>query len=176
MSKATVVRTNQELPNLEAASKLLFGALDGMSDGCRKVWRKIWRRIINLEPGEIVNVEMVIPRNPRFHRKFFALLQVGFEAWEPGRKHKSHKGQPITKNFEQFREDITILAGYYEQTFDLAGRMRLRAKSISFSSMDDAEFEVVYSAVADTLLEKVLTTYAGRDDLDEVVDKVIGFL
>ncbi len=121
-------------------------------------------------------LEVVQPRNPKFHRKFFALLNLGFEAWEPGRKHKTHKGIPVSKNFEQFREDITILAGFYEQTFDLHGRLKLKAKSISFAKMEEPEFEQLYSAVADVLLEHVLTKYAGREELDSVVNQLMGFL
>jgi hypothetical protein len=69
-----------------------------------------------------------------------------------------------------------IQAGFYEQTFNLDGEMRLEAQSISFASMDDVQFEQVYSAVATVILEKVLTNYAGRDELDEVMNKVVGFL
>lgn len=123
----------------------------------------------------MLRIEMVIPRNAKFHRKYFALLNVGFDAWEPPRQRKTYKGIPVQKNFEQFREDITIAAGFYERTFDLKGRMKLKAKSIAFAKMDDAEFEKVYSAVADVLLEQVLTTYAGRDELDEIVEKVMRF-
>ena len=42
--------------------------------------------------------------------------------------------------------------------------------------MDDLEFERVYSAVADVLLAGVLVRYAGRDELDSVVDKLLGFV
>ncbi len=54
--------------------------------------------------------------------------------------------------------------------------MKLKAKSIRFSKMDDAEFEQVYSAVADVLLTHVLTRYANRADLDRVVEQVMRFV
>lgn len=177
MTKITILRTNEPMPaSLDSARVLLFGALDGFGEASKKAWRKLWRRIINLEPGEIVNVEAAIPRNPKFHRRFFALLNIGFDAWEPPRKHKTHKGRIVQKNFDQFREDILILAGFYEQTFDLLGRMKIRAKSISFANMDEAEFEAVYSAVVDVLLREALRTYSGREQVDEVVDRIMGFL
>jgi len=88
---------------------------------------------------------------------------------------KSYKGRVMEKNREQFREDILILAGFYEQTFDLKGRMRLRAKSISFAKMDDSEFERVYQSVVTVLLREVLTTYKDRAELDAVVERVLGF-
>jgi hypothetical protein len=178
MTTITVIRTERELPRgvaLDGARQLLFGALDGFGKDGQRAWRRIWKRLINMEPGELAKVEMSIPRNGKFHRKFFALLNVGFEHWQSGRKHKTYKGRPVEKNFETFREDITVMAGFYEQHFDVRGNMVLKAKSISFAKMDDIEFERLYSAVADVLLAHVLTSYAGRDELDEVVEKVMRF-
>lgn len=179
MSKITIMRTGMALPDgkaLDGARDLLFKALDGFNRDDKKAWRRFWKRFFGLEAGEMAVVEMVFPRNPKFHRKFFALLNVGFDAWEPPRKRRTYKGMPVQKNFEQFREDVTIAAGFYDQTFDLSGRLRLKAKSIRFSGMDDAEFERVYSAVADVLLAGVLVRYAGREELDSVVDQIMGFV
>ena len=176
MSKITICRTNMAFPeNMEAASYLLFKVFDGFSKPDRKAWRRFWSKMKEMEPGEIAQIDMLIPRDKIKHRKFFALLNVGFDAWEPGRKHKTYKGREVAKDFERFREDVTILAGFYEQTFDLRGKMSLKAKSISFANMDDIEFERLYSAVARVLLEKVLTTYAGREELDEIVEKIMRF-
>ena len=160
----------------EALYQYLFSVLGGVSEQDNKAWRKFWKRINNLEVGEIVDFEAIFPRNGKFHRKFFGLLNFAFSAWEPDRVNKSYKGQPVTKNFTRFRKDVLVQAGFYDQTFDLDGNMKLEAQSISFASMDDIEFEQVYSAVADVILQKVLITYAGRDELDDVMNKVIGFL
>lgn len=176
MGRFTITRTNLALPDekgMAGASQFLFKAIDGYGKDDRASWRRFWKRIINLNPGDLVEVDMVIPRNQRFHRKFFALLEIGFDAWEPTLEHD---GNPVEKNFEQFREDVTILAGHYVQTWTLDGEMRLRAKSISFASMDDEEFERVYSSVADVLLSRVLSRYEGRSELDRVVDQILGML
>ena len=117
--------------------------------------------------GGIIRGTFVAPRNPIFHRKFFAMLNVGFEAWEmpvPGAE----------KNFAQFREDVTILAGHYTQNVRLNGEVRTVAKSIKFASMDEITFEQLYSSVANVLLTRVLTNYT-RDDLDSVVDSILRF-
>ena len=53
--------------------------------------------------------------------------------------------------------------------------MRIRAKSISFANMDDAEFEQVYQATVTVLLREVLTTYKDRAELDAVVERIVGF-
>lgn len=179
MANIVLVRTGQELPDkqaLEGVRTFLFQCFDGLSAADKKAWRRFWAKLVSMEPGELSRLECVIPRNARFHFKFFALLNVGFDAWEPGRKRKTYKGFPVQKDFEQFREDVTIAAGHFTQTFGLNGKFKLKAKSISFASMDDAEFERVYSSVANVLLAGVLFRYAGRDELDQVVDKIIGFL
>ena len=177
MSRVCLVRTGAEMPSaLDNVRNFLFGVFDGFRHDDKKGWRKIWKRLMGLEPGELAMIEFVIPRNSRFHRKFFAMLNFAFDAWEPKRMRKTYKGREVAKNFERFRKDVLILAGFYDQTFDLRGNMKLEAQSISFSSMDDAEFERVYSAVADVILEHVLDDYSGREEFDRVVEQMMGFL
>lgn len=148
----------------------------GLTPSDDEQWLKFLRKLLDLELGELMKLNFTIPRNPRFHRKFFAMLDVGFDAWNPevGRVRRFWKGQAIAKNLDQFRHDVIILAGFYDASYALDGTLRLTAKSMSFAKMDDLQFEKLYSAVADVLLEKVLTKYT-RDDLDEVVEKILGF-
>lgn len=179
MTTINLMKTDMSPPTAQDRDVLrqfLTGYIDGMSQDDKRSWRRFLKRLMSMEPGELARIEAVVPRNSKFHRKFFALLNLGFEAWEPPRQRKRYKGHPVQKNFEQFREDITIAAGFYEQTFDLKGRMKLKAKSISFANMDDAEFEKVYSAVADVLLNGVLVRYCGRTELDVVVNQIMGFV
>jgi hypothetical protein len=110
-------------------------------------------------------------RNPRFHRKFFALLTVGFEAYDPVAEYK---GVVIEKCFDAFRDDVIIMAGFYTGTMRPDGVMRLRPKSIAFAKMDEDEFAKLYSAVANVLLQRILTRYT-RADLDAVVSRIVGF-
>jgi len=127
---------------------------------------------LKFKVGNEVRADIVQPRNVGFHRKFFAMLKVGFDAWEP--PEKEFRGLPVQKSFDRFRKDCTIAAGFYEPVANLKGEVRAEAKSISFASMDEAEFEKVYSAVANVLLQRVLTNYT-RADLDRVVDEIIRF-
>lgn len=123
--------------------------------------------------GQGVRAEVKKARNLAFHRKFFAMLNVGFDAWEP--PQPAHRGLPVAKNFERFRKDVLIAAGFYEPVVNLRGDVRAEPKSISFGSMDDDEFAQVYSKVADVLLQKVLRTYT-REDLDRVVNELMEFV
>ena len=179
MSKLTIARTDTQMPTgpaLDNVRLFLFGILDGFGEADKKRWRRFWKMVIGAEPGEMFTVETVFPRNPKFHRKMFALLSVGFESWEPDRKRFNYNGRPIEKNFERFREQVLIMAGHYDQVFSLRGdKMELVAKSISYAALDDAEFETLYSAVIDVLLREVCTRYAGRAELEALAEKFMGF-
>jgi len=145
-------------------TKLPGGALCAMDEGQADML-KHW------PTDTVVRCKLSRVRSPRFHRKFFALVTVGFQAFEPVAEYKGHA---IEKNFDAFRDDVTIMAGYFIATMRLDGTARLRPKSISFASMDQDEFESLYNAVANVLLQKVLTRYT-RADLDAVVNRIVGF-
>ena len=128
--------------------------------------------IAKLKLGQGVTVTIKRARNPGHHRKLFALLNLAYDAWEPG--EKLYKGQLVAKNFEQFRSDVIILSGYYTQSVRLDGSIRTSAKSISFANMNQDEFDSLYQSVVTVVLERVLTRYT-REDLDRVVEQVLGF-
>jgi hypothetical protein len=156
--------------------KLPDGKLEGLSESDKLAYKRFKSRLNNLEAGELCSIDAKLPRNGKYHRRFFAMLNIGYEAWEPARKNKQYKGKAVQKNFDRFRSDVLILAGYYEQTFSLDGKLKLEAKSISFANMDQPQFEEVYNACLDVLLQDVLSTYAGREEVNDVVDKMMRFV
>lgn len=155
--------------------KLPDGSLRGMSEADQVAYKNFKTRLNSLEVGELCAIEAKLPRNGKFHRKFFAMLNLGYDAWEPQRKHKSYKGREVQKNFERFRSDVLIAAGFYTQTFGLDGKLQLEAQSISFANMEQPEFEFVYNRCLDVLLQDVLSTYAGREEVNGVVEKILRF-
>jgi hypothetical protein len=58
---------------------------------------------------------------------------------------------------------------------NLKGETRLTAKSISFANMDEDEFSDLYNAACNVILQRILTNYT-RDDLDAVIDRLMGFI
>lgn len=128
--------------------------------------------IAKMKLGQGVKVMMTRHNNVAFHRKMFALANLAYEAWEPA--EKTHKGMPIAKNFDQFREDITILAGFYHTRVRLDGSVRFIAKSWSFASMPDEEKDRLFNEIVNVILTRILTNYT-RDDLDNVVEQVLRF-
>lgn len=129
-----------------------------------------------IKVGHIVECKIIRKRNPEFHRRFFALLQVGFDVWSESAPRVEHHGQQVLPNFERFREEVTVLAGYYEPVFNLKGELRLQPRSISFAHMDQDDFEGLFSQVINVLLRNVLS--AGRwteESLREHVERVLAF-
>ncbi len=82
--------------------------------------------------------------------------------------------KPPEKNFDRFRKDIAILAGFYEASYRVNGEVRFEAKSIAFSNMSDDEFEILYTKTIDVIVKHVLTDYTG-DELRSVVEQVEAF-
>ena len=104
--------------------------------------------------NEQMQVDVTMPRNIDFHRKAFALANKAFAHWcADGTKdqYKTHKTQ-----FESFREQLTVLAGYYDEVYAIDGSVRLIAKSLSFGSMDQEQFEHFYSALWQAIANNVV--------------------
>ena len=129
-------------------------------------------KIASIKNGKFIEADIKQKRNILFHRKFFAMLNIGFEAFEPDQK--DYKGQIAVKNFDRFRKDAIILAGFYDATYDIQGNLKLEAHSISFGKMSEDEFNRVYNACCNVLLQKVLHNYT-REDLDSVVEQLTRF-
>lgn len=149
--------------------KTTSGHLAPLTDGDRE-------EVAKLKTGHVIEVKITRKRNPMFHRKFFALLGVAFDYWQEAPVTVEYHGQRVRPNFERFRKDITILAGYYDPTYNINGELRLEARSISFSSMEEPDFEKLYSSVLDVVLERILAK-AGFDEktLRAHVERVLQF-
>ena len=94
------------------------------------------------------------PRNYQFHKKYFALLKLGFE------------NQERYKNKDHYRYVMQMKAGFYDLVTTDKGVLPL-PKSISFGSMENHEFNDLY--------EKVLTEVSndlglGTDELSQEVE------
>lgn len=130
----------------------------------------------SIKAGAGMVVEVKKARNIRFHRKFFSLLQLAFDVWEP-HGERTWNGMAVRKDFERFREDITILAGHYDVSYGLDGNVKLAAKSISFGNCDDLEFERVYNGVLDVVWEKILkeANFRSKEEVESVVCQLMEY-
>ena len=110
-----------------------------------------------LKQGQPVVIDVRLPRNVRFLRKWFALVNLGYDFWSEGNEGRPvlHKGMVVLPDRERFRKDITIMAGFFHHVVTLAGEVRVEADSLSFASMTPERFEELYSATINVLLTLV---------------------
>jgi len=124
-----------------------------------------------IKTGSMVQVEVKRIRNEAFFRKWWVLAQFAYDHWEP--EGIKVGGKIPEKNFERFRKDLITLSGFYHIDYSLSKEScRVEADSISWSSMDEDEFDILYNKTIDVVLKKILTTYK-REDLDNVMDQLL---
>lgn len=128
--------------------------------------------------GESVSATVVKPRSSKFQRKFFALLRLAFDYWEPsaGDSPSEYKGVPIEKDFDRFRSDVTILCGFYTPVWNARGELRLEARSISFAEMEPEEFAQLYNTAIGVLMKLVMRAKGFSEaELERAVDELLRF-
>lgn len=108
--------------------------------------------------NEAVEVEIRRVRNYEFHKKFFALLNIGRE-----------NTPEIDMPFEVYRKWVTMRAGYYKKYHTPKGEL-YEAESISFANMTAETFEDLYSRALDVILKD---TGATKTQVEEML---IGFM
>lgn len=130
-----------------------------------------------LKVGAYVEGEFTQPRNPKFHRKMFALFNLGFEFWCETAKPLEYKGVPVEPDFDKFRKDITVMAGFYKAVVNLKNEVRLEPESLAFGSMDEERAEKLYSAVIQTLIKLVYKNDAkwSESAIRAAVDEICEF-
>ena len=124
--------------------------------------------------GEAIHADFKRFRNINFHRKLFALLSLSYDYWVPGEVNSKY-GIP-EKNFDRFRKDLIILAGYYHSEIRLDGTVRVTADSISFGNMDEETFSKLYDNILTVIMDRIPTLCdMKRNKIDDLVEKVLTF-
>jgi Protein of unknown function (DUF1367) len=91
--------------------------------------------------NDILEYEVKIVRNYKFHKKYFALIELVFE------------NQERYTNIDHLRKAIQIEAGYYTERASLQGEVIIEADSISFAKMDNVEFDKLYNSCIDVIIK-----------------------
>ena len=106
-----------------------------------------------LKLGVEYEADIKLPRNYPFLKKFMALINLGCE--------NSSLNMPA----ETYRKYMTIKAGFYN-AYQTSKGVYYEAMSISFSSMEEEEFQDVYSRVLDKIIEDI---GADKKDIEEML-------
>jgi len=129
-----------------------------------------------IKPGAIVRCDVKRMRNGQFFRKWWSLVKLAFDLAEERMRPVMHKGEQIKPSFDRFRQDITILAGYYEATVRYDGSLLLQARSLRWSEMNEEDFEKLYSATIDVVLSKIINhTSMTKDEVERAVDMALAY-
>lgn len=129
--------------------KLANGALVPVDDEAAEALKHI-------KVGAGVRCNIVRVRNYRFLQKYHVLVNLLFDIWTETAPRLQYRGQDVAPNKEKFRGDLQVLCGHYEAVFGVRGELQLKPKSVSFASMEEDEFEKLFSRAIDVGLGRIL--------------------
>ncbi len=120
----------------------------------------------------VLKVKVTQSRATLFHRKGMGLFRYLFNLWEPG--DFTVDGVPVQKDYESFRESLTIQAGFFKQVFLPGGGFELRAESLAWTNMDNIRFTQVYNAVIDQGIRLIGgARHLTREQIDEEITRLL---
>lgn len=120
-------------------------------------------KLHKIKVGSVVKGKIVLPRNIKFHRKFFALIRAAWDCLTESQRTNLH-------SVDNFREQLLITSGFSEPIYDINGKVFFeRAKSISFSKMDESDFSEVYNRVLDTILTIMVSNGINEEYFNEIL-------
>lgn len=133
-------------------------------------------KLATIANGETIRADIKRPRNIKYHRKYFALLDVLYDIFDPELPPPEvwYKGIKPVKNRERFRHDIAIATGYCEMTINVKGQYRAEAKSISFAAMDETTFADLYSKTIDFGLQHIAKGKT-REEIENWTNAILEF-
>ena len=105
--------------------------------------------------GELYQIDIKLTRNPAFLRKTMAFFKFCMEHYDETTRFEFASS---SEQFDRFRKDLTILAGFYTTTTRMNGDVRIEAESLSFASMKEERFEIVYNSLIRAAMKHVFRT------------------
>src|ERR1700749_4105 len=96
--------------------------------------------------GATILVEPREMRNGAFFRKWWALVKLGYDYWSEAAVTVKFKGQPVLPEFDRFRKDVAIRAGFYHPVVNLKGKVRIEAEALQWAKMTEERFAKLYDA------------------------------
>ena len=132
-----------------------LGSLRPADEQAEVLIKRLWQ-------GEIVEVEIRRPRNIKFHRKFWALMNI---VWD----NIDHDEYPTV---EALVTRLKIDTGHRE-TMLFDGVIAYIPKSINFASMDASQFDEFFERCSDWIASHVLPGVT-QQELREEIEGMIG--
>lgn len=122
-----------------------------------------YEELRKIKVGSVVKAKIVQPRNVKFHRKFFSMINAAWDCL-------TEQQRINLRSKDTFREQLLITSGFSEPLYDMNGRKFLeRAKSISFAKMDEPAFNEVYNRCLDTILTILIADGVSEDEFNNIL-------
>lgn len=117
-------------------------------------------------------VSYIRVRNPRHHNKYFAFIGEVYKNIPEEIDYVRHpKSGLIVKRWptkRNFRKQMEMYAGHYEETITMKGDLRLEPKSIRYAELGEDKFSELHTGVKNVIGRIILP----KMDMD-VVEKAI---
>lgn len=110
-----------------------------------------------LKIGQDYECDIKNPRNYEFHKRFFALINLG------------HHNTSMELPMDVYRKIMTMRAGYFT-SYNTGKGIHYEAESISFGSKTQDEFQEIYSRVLDEIIKDIGATS------EEIERELINFM
>ena len=130
-----------------------LGSLRPVDDAGTEVLRSI-------KQGEVLRVEIKRPRNVRFHRLFFGLLNLVYENVEG------------YKSVEHLLTHVKIGIGHADAMIAQDGTTIWHPRSISFAKMDEESFRAFWNKAVDFIVLHILPVE--KAELEREVFELLG--
>jgi hypothetical protein len=123
-------------------------------------------RLKRFKIGEMYEGEFKTTRSPAFHRKMFAFFNFVFNYWSADKTEWQYFDE--SKQFNTFRKNLTVLAGFKEVTYTIDGRVRVEAKSLAYGNMEPEEFEQCYKAIINAAIANIFDNTTNQSTINEL--------
>lgn len=112
-----------------------------------------------LKLDEVYRVDIVKARNYQFHKKYFSLINTGWE-------YLNENQQSYFSSKEGFRSSVQNAAGHCNKVYSIARNEWIEeTKSIEFEKMDEFEFSELYKDVRNVIFSLLEDTVSEQEFL-----------
>lgn len=118
-----------------------------------------------LKVGTVVKCNVTIPRNYKFHKKFFALVRLTYDNL-PVPYIRKWNIRSVEDMLKRFKRDL----GYCTYHTYEDGSREVEYKSISFAAMDEVDFEKFYEDCVNLILFSYIPGIEKGDIENELIN------
>ena len=113
-------------------------------------------KMARFKTGEMYEIDIKLVRNAKFHGKVFKFFTFCFQHWSAERTHWQYQDEAM--QFDNFRKDLTKLAGFVVVVWNIDNTFTIEAQSLAFGSMSQKEFESCYRALIQAAMSNVFNS------------------